>query len=72
MLASGAAFSGEYRADTDNLPVRQRQHPEADPAGLAYNGILFYPSVLAGMQFDSNIYACAGIAYPQRRRSRPI
>ena len=39
------------------MPVRQRQHPEADPTGLAYDGILFYPSVLAGMEFDSNIYA---------------
>jgi len=57
MLASGAAFSTEYSAESANLPVRQRQHPEADPTGLAYNGILFYPSVLAGMEFDSNIYA---------------
>lgn len=57
MLASGAAFCAEYRTESANLPVRQRQHPEADPAGLAYNGILFYPSVLAGMEFDSNIYA---------------
>ena len=28
-----------------------------DPTGLAYEGIMFYPSVLAGMEFDSNIYA---------------
>lgn len=57
MLASGAAFCAEYRAESANLPVRQRPHPEADPTGLGYNGILFYPSVLAGMEFDSNIYA---------------
>lgn len=56
-LASGAASCGEYGADAANLPVRQRHHPEADPTGLAYGGILFYPSVLAGMAFDSNIYA---------------
>jgi hypothetical protein len=57
MLASGAAFCGDYSAESANLPVRQRPHPEADPTGLAYNGILFYPSVLAGIEFDSNIYA---------------
>jgi hypothetical protein len=53
MLASGAAFC----AEPANLPVRDRPHPETDPTGLAYNGILFLPSVLAGMEFDSNIYA---------------
>ena len=56
MLASGAAFCAD-RTESANLPVRQRPHPEADPTGLAYNGILFYPSALAGMEFDSNIYA---------------
>jgi len=57
MLASGAAFGGEYGDQSANLPVRQRQHAESDPTGLAYNGVMFYPSVLAGMEFDSNIYA---------------
>jgi hypothetical protein len=57
MLASGVALSAEYQMESANLPVRQRQHPEADPTGFAYEGIMFYPSVLAGMEFDSNIYA---------------
>jgi hypothetical protein len=57
MFGSEAALCGEYSAESANLPVRQRQHPEADPTGLDYNGILFYPSVRAGMLFDSNIYA---------------
>lgn len=57
MLASGAALCAEYRTETGNQPVRQRAHPEADPTGLSYNGILFYPSVLAGVEFDSNVFA---------------
>lgn len=57
MPASQAALGGDYDSASANLPVRQRQHPETDPTGLAYDGIMFYPSVLAGMEFDSNIYA---------------
>ncbi len=57
MLASGAAVGGDYSADTANMPVGKRPHPEFDPTGLSYDGIMFYPSVLAGMEFDSNVYA---------------
>jgi hypothetical protein len=57
MLASETAFSGDRNADIANLPVRQRSHPEMDPAGLDYEGVRFFPSLLVGTAFDSNIYA---------------
>ena len=57
VLASGSALGAEYGDRSANLPVRQRPHPEADPTGIAYDGVIFYPSVVAGIEFDSNIYA---------------
>jgi hypothetical protein len=47
----------EHGSDSANLPVRQRPHPELDPAGLDYEGVRFFPSLLVGIEFDSNIYA---------------
>ena len=51
------ANAADPDGDQANVPVRQRTHPEWDARGVAYGDTFFYPSVTAGAEFDSNVFA---------------
>lgn len=40
-----------------NVPVRQRRHSDYDPMGVRADAFMFFPSVTAGLQYDSNLFA---------------
>jgi hypothetical protein len=44
-------------ADEANVPVRQRVHPEHEAAGIYRDGLFYYPNVMVGVLFDSNVFA---------------
>ena len=41
----------------ENVTVRQRPHPEYQPAGIQTGGFILYPSVTASSAYDDNIFA---------------
>lgn len=60
-LAGSALASRADDTLTDDaltrIPVRERPHPEYDPAGIQYGSLYFYPKLLSGVKFDSNVFA---------------
>jgi hypothetical protein len=61
LAASTAAGFAEDMPLTDDelsrIPVRERPHPEFDAAGIQYGSIYFYPKLVTGLRFDSNVFA---------------
>jgi len=39
------------------IPVGERVHPGYEPIGYRVGGVFFYPRLLSGIRFDSNVYA---------------
>lgn len=56
---STAGFAQEALPDYEmsRIPVGERVHPGYEPIGYRVGGIFFYPRLLAGIRFDSNVYA---------------
>lgn len=46
----------EPRPDLSEVPVGKRQHPGYEPIGWRLGSIMFYPRLISGLGFDSNVY----------------
>jgi hypothetical protein len=61
LLAAAAARSHADDSLPDyelsRIPVKDRPHPEFDPVGIRYGSIFFYPKLVTGLLFDSNVLA---------------
>ncbi|ARQ02430.1 outer membrane beta-barrel protein [Pseudorhodoplanes sinuspersici] len=58
-VTSTAGFADEALPDYEmsRIPVGERVHPGYEPIGYRVGGVFFYPRLLAGMRFDSNVFA---------------
>lgn len=58
-VTNTAAFADEALPDYElsRIPVGERVHPGYEPIGYRVGGVFFYPRLLAGMRFDSNVFA---------------
>jgi hypothetical protein len=54
LLPAVPGLAGE---DLANVPVKQRRHGDYAPVGIRSGGLMFYPSVTVGVQYDSNVFA---------------
>jgi hypothetical protein len=56
---STVGFADEALPDYEmsRIPVGERVHPGYEPIGYRVGGVFFYPRLLAGIRFDSNVYA---------------
>lgn len=54
-----AGFAGDTLPDDvlTRIPVRDRPHPEYDPAGIQYGSLYFYPKLTTGVRYESNVFA---------------
>ena len=43
--------------DIASLPVRARRHSDYEPAGVRVDAFMFYPSAVASVEYDSNVFA---------------
>lgn len=60
LALTGLKAHGQERAASDDpsrVPVAERPRPEFEPAGVRLGAVLFYPKLLAGLRYDSNVYA---------------
>lgn len=59
VTSSTTVFADEALPDYElsRIPVGERVHPGYEPIGYRLGGVFFYPLFLAGMKFDSNVYA---------------
>jgi len=60
IAASGTTvFAGEALPDYElsRIPVGERVHPGYEPIGYRIGGVFFYPRLMTGMKYDSNVYA---------------
>lgn len=57
--ASSASYGDEPLPDYEasRIPVGDRLHPEYDPVGYRLGSVFFYPKLLAGLRYDSNVFA---------------
>jgi hypothetical protein len=46
--------------ELSRIPVGERTQPGYEPIGYRAGGVFFYPRLIAGAKFDSNIYAAEG------------
>ncbi|MES1155260.1 MAG: outer membrane beta-barrel protein [Pseudorhodoplanes sp.] len=57
LTSAGHADDALTDEQLSRIPVKDRPHPEFDPAGIEYNSIFFYPKLTTGLRFDSNVLA---------------
>jgi hypothetical protein len=57
LLWSAVALTQESRDPDAALPVRERDRPGYDPAGIRLGSFLFYQSLTAAPFYDSNVFA---------------
>lgn len=58
--STAAGFADDTPLTDDQIsriPVAERPHPEYDPVGIRYGSIFFYPKLVTGLRFDSNVFA---------------
>jgi len=48
--------SHKPRPDVSEIPVGKRQHPGYEPIGWRFGSVMFYPELITGVGFDSNVY----------------
>jgi hypothetical protein len=66
LLGAFLTFSARAADGQSNIPVRERAHPEIEPHGIVHGPMTFYPSVTAGVQYDSNVFASSAEAREDR------
>ena len=65
MISVETARAIEFGESVTGQTVKDRQRPETDPDGVPFGGMTLYPSLIGGLEYNSNIFALDDSVTPE-------